>query len=129
MAALRAQGYEIIIVTNQYTIGEGVITLAQYRAFADALLQKLRAAGVEVRDTFFCPHARDAGCDCCKPRPGLIRRARAKCPEIDPAASFFAGDSPADRELARRCGLKFSGVDARRSLYDIAISLEEGTAL
>ena len=70
LRTLRALGYEIIIVTNQYTIGEGVITLAQYRAFADALLQRLRAASAEVLDTFYCPHARAAGCGCCKPRPG-----------------------------------------------------------
>ena len=76
-------------------------------------------------DTFYCPHARDSGCDCCKPRPGLICQALAKYPEIDLSASFFAGYSPADRELARRCGLEFYGVGPEQSLNDIVHRLEE----
>ena len=53
----------------------------------------------------------------------------AKYPKIDLDASFLAGDSPADREPARRCGLRFYGADTRHSLYGITISLEVETDL
>ena len=130
MRGFRARGYEIVIVTNQYTIGEGIILLADYRRFTERLLTVCRQGGVEILDIFFCPHARDARCDCCKPRPGLIRQACEKYPEIDLAASFFAGDSPADRELARSCGLQFYGVGPEGArgvvgLMDILAKLDE----
>lgn len=62
MARLQSLGYEMIIVTNQYIIGEGFITLQEYTRFHRRLLERLVAAGVTVLDTFFCPHGglRDA---------------------------------------------------------------------
>ena len=57
----RAQGYEIIIITNQYPIGEGQITQEFYDSFMKKLFSMLREGGVEVKDVFFCPHRRDAG--------------------------------------------------------------------
>jgi len=37
----RRRGYQIIIITNQYLINEGIITLSQYREFTDKLLSIL----------------------------------------------------------------------------------------
>lgn len=51
-------GYEIIIVTNQYIIGEGVISHDQYNDFNSKLLLELSENGVNIRDIFHCPHAR-----------------------------------------------------------------------
>ncbi|MBQ2956338.1 MAG: HAD-IIIA family hydrolase [Clostridia bacterium] len=103
-------GYRIIIITNQYPIGEGGITQDFYDRFTEKLLAKLRAAGVDVLDVFFCPHRRDEGCACCKPRPGMIQAALKKYPGIDMTESFFAGDSAADEGIARACRLPFFGV-------------------
>ena len=64
MRRLIARGYRIIIITNQYPIGEGGITQDFYDRFTEKLLAKLRAAGVDVLDVFFCPHRRDEGCAC-----------------------------------------------------------------
>ncbi len=117
MARLQSLGYEMIIVTNQYIIGEGFITLQEYTRFHQRLLERLAAAGVTVLDTFFCPHGRSEGCGCCKPEPGLILQALAKYPDIDLSQSFMAGDSWRDRELARRFSLPFYGVNMHKSNY------------
>jgi len=111
MRHLRAQGYEIIIITNQYPIGEGQITQEFYDSFMKKLLSMLREGGVEVKDVFFCPHRRDAGCSCCKPRPGMIQAALQKYPDIEMDKSFFAGDSEADAGIAAACHLPFYGVN------------------
>lgn len=102
MARLQSLGYEMIIVTNQYIIGEGFITLQEYTRFHRRLLERLVAAGVTVLDTFFCPHGRSEGCGCCKPEPGLILQALAKYPDIDlpkalwPAIPGGTGSLPDD---------------------------------
>ncbi len=103
-------GYKIILITNQYTIGEGIISIEDYRRFTALLLDALAHQGVEVLDIFFCPHGRDEGCSCQKPRTGMIEDACRKYPGIDLTLSFFVGDSAADMELARRCGVKFYGI-------------------
>jgi len=119
---LAALGYALIVVTNQYIIGEGVITAAQYERFNARLRALLAAEGVALTDIFCCPHRRGAGCACCKPRDGMIRAACAKYPEIELARSFVAGDSPSDRALAENAGLPFFavGFDGGRRVESLA---------
>lgn len=110
MRYLNQQGYEIVIITNQYLVGEGILSLEDYKAFAAALEGHFKAAGVRVLDTFFCPHSRSENCPCCKPRDGMVRMACARYPGIDLSASFIAGDSPADYQLAKGLGMRFYGI-------------------
>jgi len=124
MRHLRECGYEIIIITNQYPIGEGQGTQEFYDRYMEKLLQLLKENGVSVLDVFFCPHRRDEGCACCKPRPGLIHKALEKYPEIDMAHSFFAGDSASDEGIAEACRIPFYGLNREcahpiRSLADL----------
>ena len=111
MQYIEKQGYEIIIVTNQYIIGEGIISIEQYNDFNNKLLLQLRENGIVIKDIFYCPHARDAHCDCCKPGTGLIRQALNKYPDIDLTESFMCGDSLSDMSCAESMGLKFFGIE------------------
>jgi D-glycero-D-manno-heptose 1,7-bisphosphate phosphatase len=106
LQGFQEKGFKLIIVTNQYLIGEGVITPNQYQQFTQKLLTNLTQAGVTLLDVFHCPHARDEGCRCLKPRPGLIESALARYPQIDINKSFLAGDSPTDIALADVFGLR-----------------------
>lgn len=108
---LRGRGYELIVVTNQYLIGEGVITRGEYEAFHAAFVHLLMKNGVELTDVFYCPHARNENCGCCKPQLGMLLSAFEKYPDIDRGQSFFAGNSDADRMLAETAGLRFFGVN------------------
>jgi len=110
MRYLQQQGYEIIIITNQYPIGEGAVTQEYYDDFMVQLHAMLNEGGVFVKDVFFCPHRRDEGCSCIKPKPGMILKALEKYPEIDMSRSFFCGDSEADRGIAEACSLPFYGI-------------------
>ena len=38
---INKKGYQIIIITNQYLINDGIITLSQYNIFTEKLIQKL----------------------------------------------------------------------------------------
>lgn len=107
--ALQDAGYHLIIITNQYIIGEGHISIQEYEIFTQKLLHRLHAEGVNILDIFYCPHSRNDGCSCCKPAPGLIEQAIAKYP-IDLSLSLFVGDSISDQKLAQHFGLSFYGI-------------------
>jgi D-glycero-D-manno-heptose 1,7-bisphosphate phosphatase len=106
LAALRHKGYQIIIVSTQYLIDEGLITQEQHDSFSASMLQVLATHGIQVLDILYCPHRRDSRCACMKPKPGMIEAALARHPGIDLSQSFLAGDSPCDVELAERIGLR-----------------------
>lgn len=107
---LRDKGYEIIIITNQYIIGEGFISKEQYQMFQKQLKNMLKEQEIDILDTFYCPHARAEACDCCKPKTGLIRKALRKYPDIDLSGSFLCGDSVNDEKCAENMGLRFYGI-------------------
>lgn len=106
LQSFQAFGFEIIVVTNQYIIEEGFITLKQYEDFQARMLSQLNNEGVSILDTFYCPHARYAECMCCKPKPGLIQQALNKYPSIDFSQSFLAGDRISDIELANHFNIR-----------------------
>ena len=110
MKYLKEKEYEIIIVTNQYIIGEGIISIEQYHEFNRKLLALLIENDISILDVFYCPHARDEQCNCCKPRNGLIKQAIRKYPEINLKESFMCGDSLSDMMCAESVGLNFWGI-------------------
>lgn len=121
MNYLMDRGYEIIIITNQYLIGEGIISMEQYQMFSDKLERMLNEHGIVILDTFYCPHARSEACDCCKPGTGLIRKALRKYPSIDLASSLMCGDSVSDRKCAEKMGIPFYGINlGERSIRNLS---------
>ena len=52
MKYLKEKGYEIIIVTNQYIIGEGIISIEQYHEFNRKLLALLIENDISILDVF-----------------------------------------------------------------------------
>ncbi|SJZ95698.1 HAD-IIIA family hydrolase [Anaerorhabdus furcosa] len=102
-----SQGYQIIIITNQYIIQDGIITEKQYHEFHNLFLNRLKKEGITILDTFYCPHNDSEACSCKKPKDGLIRQALQKYPSIDLSNSFYVGDSLCDKQLANTMKLPF----------------------
>lgn len=103
---LKERDFVPIIVTNQYPIGEGIITQATYDTLTHGLLQDLQSQDAEIETVFHCPHPRGGGCSCMKPKPGLVMKALEHHPEVDLEASFVAGDSDCDMHLAIHFGMR-----------------------
>lgn len=103
-------GYEIIIITNQYLINEGYITLQQYEQINKLMIDRLFFQGIKVLDVFYCPHGRGQGCKCIKPHTGMIQKALNKYSNIDINKSFIIGDSKADIDLAINMNMEGFGI-------------------
>jgi histidinol-phosphate phosphatase family protein len=103
LAALHGAGYALVVISNQSGVGRGLFPLSRvYQAMA-RLRRLLREHGIELDAVYFCPHRPEGGCDCRKPRPGLLERA-ADDLVLDLARSFMVGDKLIDPEAGRRAG-------------------------
>ena len=95
-------GHPLAIVSNQSGVGRGLVTPAEADAVHRRFLELLRGEGVEVAGAYYCFHAPDAGCDCRKPRPGLLTRAIRDLGLGAPR--FMVGDKPSDVAAGARAG-------------------------
>ncbi|MEO0067067.1 MAG: hypothetical protein RJB63_192 [Actinomycetota bacterium] len=99
-------GYRIIVVTNQAGIARGYYSESEFLSLTAWMEEEFRSRGIEIADTYYCPHHKDfnGACDCRKPAPGMILMA-AQALEIDLEASVFIGDKPSDMLAASRAGV------------------------
>jgi len=93
----------VLVVTNQSGIGRGYFPESLVHAVHDLMTQQLKAAGAHVDGVYYCPHTGNDGCDCRKPKPGMLQRA-AREHILDLSRSFVVGDRYGDVEVARRVG-------------------------
>ena len=75
LSMAREAGFLNIIVTNQSRIGRGEMTLETYKAHEGRILGLF---GGLVDEMLCCPHTGADGCDCKKPKPGLVFRCAEK---------------------------------------------------
>jgi D-glycero-D-manno-heptose 1,7-bisphosphate phosphatase len=106
----REAGFKIVVMTNQAGVARGYFTEDLVHQVHDRLREMLAAEGTAVDAIYYCPHHPDTGdepyrkdCDCRKPRPGMLLRARDEM-GIDPTRSYVVGDSMRDIEAGRRFG-------------------------
>ena len=96
--ALHAEGFVLVMVTNQPDVARGSLTLETVDAINRRLQEQLGLDRVKV-----CPHDDLDACPCRKPRPGMLVEA-AEESHIDLAASFMIGDRWRDVEAGSRAG-------------------------
>jgi D-glycero-D-manno-heptose 1,7-bisphosphate phosphatase len=80
------------------------------------------AADGRIDRIYYCPHGWDEGCDCRKPKPGMLLQAQ-KDFSLDLTRVCFVGDDERDAEAAEAAGCPFIGVTGSRSLLDIVREL------
>lgn len=105
IAQLSQAGMRVFIVTNQSGIGRGFFTLATLDAIHARLRGAVTAAGGAIAAIYFCPHLPGDGCDCRKPRVGLLRRLETEH-GLALARQPLVGDKWSDLEAARGVGAR-----------------------
>jgi D-glycero-D-manno-heptose 1,7-bisphosphate phosphatase len=95
---LKQYGYLVIVITNQPDVANGLTERATVEAMHDMMRERLPIDDIKV-----CFHNDAAGCDCRKPKPGLIVTAAAEH-DIDLARSYVVGDRWRDVAAGRAAG-------------------------
>ena len=103
VARLKRAGSRVVLVTNQSAVGRKFMTVVELSAIHDKLERLLKEGGAALDGIFFCHHLPDDGCDCRKPRPGLIHQA-VEALGVTCVRSYMVGDKLSDVELANAVG-------------------------
>lgn len=125
---LKEHGYIVVVITNQPDVANGLTK----RDTVDAMHGLIRAR-LAVDDIKVCFHSDAAGCECRKPKPGMILAAAAEH-GIDLPRSYVVGDRWRDIEAGRAAGcttifIEYGYRQEGRNLpHKVAKSLPEAVA-
>jgi D-glycero-D-manno-heptose 1,7-bisphosphate phosphatase len=98
-------GFKAVLITNQSGVERGYFTAATVDEVHALLQNSLSATDASLDAIYYCPHRPETGCDCRKPKPGLLLRAGRDL-KIDLPNSFMIGDRYIDVEAGRAAGVR-----------------------
>jgi D-glycero-D-manno-heptose 1,7-bisphosphate phosphatase len=96
----KANGFLIVVVTNQPDVSRGWVSMEQVTEVNDYVKKHLA-----VDDMVCCFHTDKDNCQCRKPRPGMLIDSAKKW-QIDLSQSFMVGDRLSDIEAGQAAGCK-----------------------
>jgi histidinol-phosphate phosphatase family protein len=93
---LQDAGYQLIIISNQSTIGRGISSVESVTAMLEVFNKVCEAFHIEPLDFFYCPHTPEDNCYCRKPEATMILQALRENPRLDHRKCFMVGDRHSD---------------------------------
>ena len=102
---INESGMKAVLITNQSGIERGYFPESLVHEVHEILNAELARHGAKLDGVYFCPHHPETGCDCRKPRPGMLLRAQEEL-GIDLAQSYMIGDRYLDVDAAYAAGAK-----------------------
>jgi D-glycero-D-manno-heptose 1,7-bisphosphate phosphatase len=115
-------GYRVIVVSNQAGIARGAMTEADLTQIHDRMKSEAIEAGGQIDAIYYCPHDWGDGCDCRKPKAGMLFQAQRDF-SLDLSRTFFIGDDDRDAQAADAAGAPAALLSDRLNLLDVARSL------
>lgn len=105
IAQLNRADYRVVVSSNQSGIARGLFDLTTLNRINNKMCQAVINSGGSLDAVFFCPHGPDDGCECRKPRPGLLQDIARRL-QTDLQSVPVIGDSMRDLESARAVGAR-----------------------
>jgi D-glycero-D-manno-heptose 1,7-bisphosphate phosphatase len=105
IARLNHAGYIVTVASNQSGIARGYFNLETFAAMNVKMNDMLSHSGGRIDAMFFCPHGPNDGCDCRKPKPGLLTEIGNRF-QTSLANVMFVGDNINDIKAARAAGAR-----------------------
>ena len=101
------KGYLIIVITNQAGIAKSFYNENDFYILSEWMKDCFEKKFIKIEKIYFCPHHPDFSgpCDCRKPNPGMILRAKNDL-NIDLKQSILVGDKNSDINAGLNAGIK-----------------------
>ena len=105
IAALTQAGFTLAVASNQSGIARGLFDQQALDGMHAKLLRLVHDAGGRISRIVVCPHGPDEGCDCRKPKPGMLEQL-ARHFETSLEGVPVIGDALRDLEAAAAVGAR-----------------------
>ena len=105
ISLLERKGYRMLVITNQACVGRGELTIGELERIHLKMREQLAAEVTRIEKIYVCPHTDDEGCDCRKPRPGLVEQAQRDF-GFEPRETWLIGDDLRDIRAAVAAGCR-----------------------
>jgi imidazoleglycerol-phosphate dehydratase/histidinol-phosphatase len=102
---LQRAGYRFVMVTNQDGLGTPRFPQQNFDTAHQFILHLFGSQGIEFEAVFVCPHFLKEGCECRKPKLGMLKEYLANTP-FDKQHSFMIGDRDTDMQFAENLGVQ-----------------------
>ena len=122
LTALKRAGYRLVMVTNQDGLGTASFPVEAFDLCQSHIVDLFASQGLTFDEIYVCPHLPEDGCECRKPRTGLLTRYLA-ANSLDLGHSAVIGDRDTDLELAERLGIAGYKLDDALRWDDIVVAL------
>ena len=96
---LNEAGFPVIVVTNQSGASRRYFPESLITEIHERIGHDLAVSGARIDAFYACPHRAEDGCECRKPRTGMLERAAREHGLVLPG-SWVVGDRQADVDLA-----------------------------
>ncbi len=106
IALLNKAGWLVLLISNQPGIARGRLSWEQLDAIEKKMIADLKEHNARIDKFYYCPHNWDEGCDCRKPKPGMLYQAQKDFNLNIPTDCVLIGDDDRDIEAAVRANCK-----------------------
>lgn len=115
---LNDAGFKVIIVSNQAGINRGAMTENDLSRIHLQMVKEAEESGGRIDAIYYCPHDWEEGCECRKPRPGMLFQAQHDF-NLDLSRTYFIGDDERDAQAADAAGCLAALVSDQNPLVKI----------
>ncbi|SEA32626.1 HAD-IIIA family hydrolase [Selenomonas ruminantium] len=102
---LNEAGYFIIMVSNQAGIARRMMSENDFEKIQDKMKADLEELGAHIDAVYYCPHGWEDGCECRKPKPGMLYQAQKEY-SINLTECVLIGDDERDIWAAKHANMK-----------------------
>jgi len=127
LKALAKSEYKIIVVTNQRAVARGMMGLETLEDIHGRMLAEVEEAGGRIDAVYVCAHDVKDGCNCRKPKTGLLELA-AETFNLDLRGCWMLGDKTQDVLTGKNAGCRTmlvkTGYGGKDGLHDMKADVE-----
>lgn len=103
VAMFRRAGYRVFVATNQAGVARGIVSADGLADIHWRMTAAIREHGGDIDAIYSCQHGWNDGCECRKPKPGMLFAAQREF-SLDLSRTPFLGDDPRDQAAAEAAG-------------------------
>jgi D-glycero-D-manno-heptose 1,7-bisphosphate phosphatase len=119
MVLLAQEGFKFIIISNQAGIARRMIDPNELERIHFNMTEKFLESGIEILNTYVCPHHWDENCYCRKPKPGMFNQASEEwLLRLD--KTLYIGDDPRDCQAAYSANCKAVAIGHPSEFKDLS---------